>query len=81
LRSPYALHGCRRVLCLGNRYVIGETSPDGFGLWEMNGILPLATYSNDLRGWNAVLDDFLQTGDKPRPMSDIDRRRLLKRAG
>ena len=66
-KSRYALRGCRKLLCRGRRYTIGETHPCGSGLWENGGILPVATYPESLNGWYAAVDDFLRLGDKPLP--------------
>jgi hypothetical protein len=66
-KPRYALRDCVKVLCRGRRYTIGETRPDGFGLWENNGVLPVATYPGSLAGWYAVVDHFIALGDKPLP--------------
>ena len=66
MRGPrYALRACRRVLCRGWLFLIGETYPSGFGLWETKGVLPIATYPDGLRGWDLVVDHFLRLGDRP----------------
>jgi hypothetical protein len=66
-KSRYALRGCTKVLCRGERYVIGEVSPAGFGIWDVNGILCLAAFPPTLEGWNAALDRFAALGDTPVP--------------
>lgn len=67
-RSQFAMRDCRKVLCRGNRYVIGETKPSGFGLWEKGAIFPIATYPGDLAGWEAAVQQFLALGDQPAPL-------------
>ncbi len=44
------------MLCRGWLFLIGETYPSGFGLWETKGVLPIATYPDGLRGWDLVVD-------------------------
>ena len=72
-RSPFRLRGCRVELCRGRNYVIGETYPSGFGIWEVGGILPIASYPGHLEGWNAAVSQFLALGDKPRRMKATSR--------
>jgi len=64
-RSRFAMRDCKKQLVRGKRYVIGETKPSGFGLWEIGAIFPVATFPGHIDGWNAAIARFLSLGDRP----------------